>query len=545
MPRTKHESKSLLIAAMAMAAQTSVGVNPALSDASNSSGAAAGPSTGVGASVADPAPATSAGLATSTGPSRGTSPTSGASSSGLQTSPSASPNFNNALSGGTIELRRKVHFTLADAVGAAIKASTGIMIAKNNVRADKSKIDAAEAATRPTLSAGATGSRYDQATDVKFGTGPAVQVLGSHSEALSLNAGEQIDLSGALSAATTMAKLQLLADQLQVLTERNARILQAKELFYDVLRTQHLVDVAVASHDAANAQQVIANRLFEQQVGQKIDLLRADTQVAIAQQQVVQAQTKYDIAKSNFNDTVGNPMDTDVVLVDPDADKFGYISQPTTHIKAPIGNTPLPEVGIGNSISNISLTEATAQALSDRPDLAMAALDVKIAQTGITIARTALSPTLRLNAGGFYFPTTSFQTPRQRTADITATFTIPIYDGGVARDHINEAKEQQKSASQLLDSGKTNVTNQVRNAYLIAVSDEAIVRLSSATVEQAVAAQQLAQVRYEGQVGLYLEVIDSQAALVQAEADQLNAFYNYETARAQFENAIGAPTLGN
>jgi outer membrane protein len=62
-------------------------------------------------------------------------------------------------------------------------------------------------------------------------------------------------------------------------------------------------------------------------------------------------------------------------------------------------------------------------------------------------------------------------------------------------------------------------------------------------LQQAIAARQLAQVRYEGQVGTYLEVTDAQSALVQAENSQVNAVYDYFVARAQFENSIGVPQI--
>ena len=55
--------------------------------------------------------------------------------------------------------------------------------------------------------------------------------------------------------------------------------------------------------------------------------------------------------------------------------------------------------------------------------------------------------------------------------------------------------------------------------------------------------RQLAELRYKGQVGLYLEVTDAQAALVQAENNQVDAVYNYLVARAQFQNAVGTPQV--
>ena len=50
-------------------------------------------------------------------------------------------------------------------------------------------------------------------------------------------------------------------------------------------------------------------------------------------------------------------------------------------------------------------------------------------------------------------------------------------------------------------------------------------------------------VNENGQVGLFLEVTDAQAALIRAENSQVDAVYNYLTARAQYENVLGIPAL--
>ena len=90
-------------------------------------------------------------------------------------------------------------------------------------------------------------------------------------------------------------------------------------------------------------------------------------------------------------------------------------------------------------------------------------------------------------------------------------------------------------------STRSDVALDVQQSYLNLVTAAQQIGAANAALQSAIAARQLAQLRYEGQVGLYLEVTDAQAALVQAENNQVNAVYNYLVARAQFQNAIGAP----
>jgi outer membrane protein TolC len=171
----------------------------------------------------------------------------------------------------------------------------------------------------------------------------------------------------------------------------------------------------------------------------------------------------------------------------------------------------------------------------------MAEVNLRMAQTGIKLARAGLEPRLGINLSGDYYPTVSFSYPRQQTAAITAMLTIPLYDGGATRDKIGEARLRKDNAETSVDSIKSNISLDTRNAYLNWLTAANQIEAANSALRQAIATRQLAQIRYEGQVGLYLEITDAQTALVAAENNQVNAVYDYLVARAQFKNAIGAP----
>ena len=180
-------------------------------------------------------------------------------------------------------------------------------------------------------------------------------------------------------------------------------------------------------------------------------------------------------------------------------------------------------------------------AYAQRPEILADQVNVRVAQTGITLARAGLQPTLRVDANGYYYPTTDFQNPRQRTAQISATLTIPLYDGNATHDLVQEARLRQQNAQTTLESQQSDVALDVNQSYLNLVTAANQIDAANTALASAVAARQLAEIRYRGGVGLFLEVTDAQAALVQAENSQVNAVYDYLVARAQFQNAIGAP----
>jgi outer membrane protein TolC len=435
-----------------------------------------------------------------------------------------------------------VHYDMDRTIRDALDASADLANALRNVQIDRNRSDEAKAAGRPHVSAEGQATRYDQATKVSIGGGPAIEVLGNHSELLALNATDNLDLTGQIHAAATQAQLQSLEDRLVAQQIANRRILNARTVYYNLLRAQHRVAVAQASLANASAQQKTAVQLNQQQVGQKIDVYRANTQVASAQQQLTAAQNDLGIARQNFNNLVGQPVDTPIIVDDIPGVTVGQSITSASQVGAPAPNIELYSVP-QTDLQSIDLPRTIDQAYTRRPEVLAAELEVRVQQTGIKIARSGLEPTLTLAAGGDYYPTTSFQSPRQRTAAVTATLNIPLYDGGATRDRVNEAKLRTQNAETTLSSRKSDVSLDVGQAYLNLITAASQIDAANTALQQAVAARQLAQIRYEGQVGLYLEVTDAEAALVSAENNQVNAVYDYLVAKAQYENALGTPQV--
>jgi outer membrane protein len=429
------------------------------------------------------------------------------------------------------------HFDLAGTVSAALAASVDLANAERTAEIDRKRSDEASAQGRPNIGAQGSATRFDAATKIAFGAGPPVTLIGDHTETLALNLSEKLDLTGQIHAASSQAKLQSLADEI-----RNQRILRAQSTYYNVLRAEHQVAVAQESLSTAQVQQKNAVNLNQQQVGQKIDVLRANTQVATAQQDVLRAENNLHIAAESFDDLVGLPIDTPVAVDDVAGVTVGAPIANTSQVGAPETNMPLFSVP-PSAVSGFDLATGIQTADANRPEVLGAQVVVREAQTGIKIAHAGLEPVLSLNATGDYYPTTSFQNPRKRTAALTATLSVPLWDGGATRDRVAEARLQRDDAEASLQARKNDVALDVGQAYLNLTTAANQIDAANSELQQAIAARQLAEIRYEGQVGLYLEVTDAQAALVAAENNQVNAVYDYLVARAQYQNALGLPDV--
>ena len=436
-----------------------------------------------------------------------------------------------------------ITFDVDRVVRDSIVSSSQIETARRNLGIDSDRTSQIISQGKPNISASGRATRFDAATNVQFGAGPPVRVLENHTEEFALTASQRVDITGQIRAATNQARLQRLADTFLIDQLVSGRTLQAKTIFYTLLRARHQVQVAEAGLKSAKEQEALARKLFEGGIGQKIDVLRAATNVANAQQELTRASNAADIARANFNDLLGRPLDTAVEASDVAGVTVGEDVAPAS---APVG-TPSAQGGDlytvpPGDVDKIDVEESIKAAQGQRGEVRQAEANVRAAELGVKLARAGNEPTLAFSATGSYFPTTSLQAPRDRTVALTAAVTFPIFDGGLTRSRVNEARSRTQNAQSTLNTSRTDVALQVRTAYLNLITAARQIESANAALRQAVAARQLAQVRYEGQVGLFLEVTDAQTALVRAQSAQVDAVYSYLTARAAFENALGANT---
>ncbi len=432
-------------------------------------------------------------------------------------------------------------YSLAQTIKASLAASAEVEMAARNVQIDRKQADVEFARLRPGVRFDGNATRFDDKSRVAFGNNPPIVVAQDHAETLSLGASLDLDLFGQIRAAASQAKLQSLADQFTLATIRNQRILTTKSVYYNLLRAEHQVQVAQAALTTAQQQQATASKLNLGQIGQKIDVLRANTQVATSEQDLLSAQTNRDIARHDFNDLIGHPLDAPVEVQDVPGVTVGVdigvgATANSTPQNGPSYTAPASEV------DGIDVTKSVATAQQQRPEALTAQVLARVAETGIKLARAGLEPTFTLSASTNYYPTTSFQYPRQSEAQIGFGFSVPLYDGGATRARVQAARLQTENARTALDRRRKDVALDVRQTYLNLTRTAHQIAAANTALQQAIAARRLAQARYEGQVGLYLEVTDAQAALVQAENSQVNSVYDYLIALAQFENALGAPS---
>ncbi len=285
--------------------------------------------------------------------------------------------------------------------------------------------------------------------------------------------------------------------------------LQVKQAYFNLLSTQRLVKVQ--EDNIANRREHVAEARarFSGGLGLPSDVTRAETALSAALFQLSQAQTNSGNNLLQFNLALG---------LDPRA-------------KISLRDEEEPQLAFQTSEQLFDM------ALAQRPELVQFVKQVDSAQSTLDAAYTTSSPSIGVNA--------AYQNraqPSIETLGINLSINFQVLDGGLQDGRITEAKANLDRARADLEGAKQRVLSQVGQAYLNLKNAEQ--QVSSASAEEANAREtlRLTNGRYKVGLGIFLDVIDAQSALLTAQTNRVNALTQVYLSRAALTRAVsGVP----
>lgn len=279
-------------------------------------------------------------------------------------------------------------------------------------------------------------------------------------------------------------------------------LLQVVQAYMGVLQSQQVVDANRSNLQVLTQQRNAARERADLRQGTRTDLAQADTRLASAQASLEQAQANLRSAGATFEQVVG---------------------QKPVQLRLP----PQPP-GVNETRDGIVATAAAAN-----PNVVAAEKSMKAAEAAIDAATGQLLPSVTLQA----LAQRSYETGiglgfTQNNAQITANVNVPLYEAGIVRSQVRQAKETYAQTRAERDNVRTQA---------IAAAQQAVDQLDGARARvlaqrQSVDAGRVALdgVRAEfgaGQRTLYdilqaqQDLFNAQVALTQAEVDSLTASY--------------------
>ena len=414
--------------------------------------------------------------------------------------------------------------TLKQTIEAAIKANLRLQRSQDEVEAAQANKKARTTEFFPTLNARYSYLKRDNPTTTVFGTPQTglVDVLVNPEDEYNFvtSFNQPIFTGFALFNQYKIASLGLdVAEFLEKITRQNV-ILDAKNAYYSILKTQKLVDVARDTVRQIAAQKDVAENMYQVGMSPLNDLLQSQVQLANAKQRLITAQNTMEIAKSQFNTLLRKPVNAPVVI----ADILDYTSF---------------EYDI-----DYCLTRAEA----NRLEIQVADLEVQIAGKDYKLSQRDYYPAVNLTGtwtrrgtdwdvdGGEGIGDKDFW-------DIRATATWNFWEWGRTRYGVKEKLSRLSQAKSRKEEIHDNIDLEVKEAYLRTIESEKNITTIEKATEQANENLRITEERYKEQVSTTTDVLVAQTLLTDTMTNYYNALYDFKIAKAVLYRAIGQEML--
>ena len=124
---------------------------------------------------------------------------------------------------------------------------------------------------------------------------------------------------------------------------------------------------------------------------------------------------------------------------------------------------------------------------------------------------------------------------------ITASLTLPLFDGFMREQHVQDASVQRDNARYSRRERELALTADVTAAYLTLQTAQQTVSLQTQNAAKARQELKFVQDQYSVGIATFVDLTTSRTAYAQAESDLITASYDYQKAFAALESAVGHP----
>lgn len=422
--------------------------------------------------------------------------------------------------------------TLERAVALAVERNLGYAAARLAAESAASATRESRDKLQPKVTVGGTADRRLS----KTGEGPNVTLSATQS---------YIGLAPVLSlpshplplAPVALAGLAEEQARRRVEKSRSELVFNVTQAYFNVLKAARLQEVQRAALTSSEAARKDTAAKVAGGTATRVDLLRAEMEVADAELAVTKAENAQVTAESSL---------FALLAFDPPAQPINY---------APAAEAAEPDGTLASLI---------AQALERRPDVADSRLSLERARSQQNQADLNSLPTLSLNGsltGEKYDLSSSWNpvtgtlsweaaTSTVKTAgnlysatsdewNVGVSVTYPLYDAGALREASLQARLQVEQAKSTLEQTRTTAAAEVQAAWLELQEAKMSVEAARKAVGQSAEALRLTRLRIENGVGTPTELLDANAQDLKTQVNLVQAEYARLLAVVKLKKAAG------
>ena len=422
----------------------------------------------------------------------------------------------------------KRQLTLADAVSIALDQNISVRQAQNNMESAQSGVLSAYGAYLPTLSASGNWTRRqtERPASTQFVLGIPIPLPATSSTSNDFSTGlslgytifDGLNREANMNRATSNA----VAAEQQSTRTRQQIVYQVQSAYLNVLRTEQLVKV---SEENLKRDQRQLDRISESnRVGSLsiADVYRQQSIVANDEVNLISAQNNFDKAKADLLSLIGTDVGGDYVVSDPSV---------STNI------TP-EELESSKGFAG-QFETLRQQAITSRPDYQGAMESYDAAESGVTSASSRYWPSIRA-AAGYTLSGTKLETIKdQKGVNWGISISWTLFDGFQTNQNIQVASAQKRNAELTLLQTERNISVDVKKALLDLEASRKQYEATEKSLLSATQDRKVAEERYNLGAGTLIDLLTANAGFVNAQANRVNATYNYIVSHKNLEYSLG------
>ena len=415
-------------------------------------------------------------------------------------------------------------FNLIQTIEAALEANLGLKQSREEVNAALATKKARTTYFFPTLSARYGYIRRDQPTS------QALSGEGGQSTDVIINPEDEYNFVTSFSqpiftgfALINQYKIASLGLDVAEISEKLTRqdvILDAKNAYFSILKSQKLMAVAEDTVKQVAAQKEVAENMYQVGMSPLNDLLQSQVQLANDKQRFITAQNNLEISKSQFNTLLRRSVNAPVAIVDI------------------LDYTPFEH----------DINYCLTQADQNRLELQVADLEVQIAEKDYQLSKGNYFPSIDLT-GNWSRRGTEWDVDGgegiadKKFWDIRATATWDFWQWGRTRYGVKEKLSRLSQAKYRKENIFDNIELEVKQAFLKTKESEKNITTIEKAIEQAKENLRITEERYKEQVSTTTDVLVAQTLLTETMTNYYNALYDFKIAKAVLYRAMGQEIL--
>ena len=396
--------------------------------------------------------------------------------------------------------------TLQDALRLALESNEAVKIAREGVEQARAGEGKALSSFLPELTLQSSYTRYS--AEKSSGT-----FLVQPESATRVDVTLEMPLfeGGRNIAGRRQATLATTGSRIGLSATRELLILQTSRAYYNLLKTVSGVEIEEAALKRAVERRKVAKARLDVGAVTRAALLRAEAEVAGAEAAATRAKAAHRDAVSLLKRYIGS-VEGDISAVRPDT---------------------LPGVAF-------SPEELIERAYASRRDYRQAVINEEVSKEGVSYSKGHFLPSLSLQ-GNYNWreqsPSTTFLLENSASASIVLTY--PIFEGGLRRAELSEARSVLREKGHERASLKRDIEVQVREAYN---NMDALGMLIESYKRQVAFAEEdykMVFEQFKHGIATTVDVIDADATLIEAQRSLLSSIFDHEVSKMELNYAVG------